>query len=354
MSLHRRIASVIMVVLVCAPAGAQTPTPSPGSAPYEVGGEPAHGARVRPIPVLEGHSYAVPRLVEGLDAADPVLRSRCCFLLGEIGDQQAVVPLVAVLDDPARPVRQFAGIALCRLGDERGLQAAASAQIGPRWWIRFHAATALGVLGSEAALRALSPALIDPDELVRAAAETARSHPGPVPPRGVKYLGPSEAELGDIIYGLANYLIGEGEWWWHAGDYPQILRTIETAVWVDPGWAEGLPMAGYLYWSLGRDTEAISAYRRAVHLHPDSWITNWELGFYYFNAMERYEDAVEPFARARALGCPHAFARMHAHALEHCGRPEESLAVWRELQQDRPDDPVVRMNIRRLEASAGG
>jgi hypothetical protein len=45
---------------------------------------------------------------------------------------------------------------------------------------------------------------------------------------------------------------------------------------------------------------------------------------------------------------------MHAHALEHAGRTHEALAVWRELQAQVPDDPVVRGNIERLESVGGG
>jgi len=43
-----------------------------------------------------------------------------------------------------------------------------------------------------------------------------------------------------------------------------------------------------------------------------------------------------------------------AHALEHAGRVEEALAVWRELAEEEPGNGVVLMNIRRIEALLQG
>ncbi|MGD9498517.1 MAG: HEAT repeat domain-containing protein [Armatimonadota bacterium] len=290
-------------------------------APFVLAGEAIPESRIVPIPVLESHTWALPRLLEGLSSDDALVRARCCFLLGQIADHSALDALAAMLEDPDRDVREFAGMALMRMGDWRGLHAATAAMSGNRWWIRFWAVDAVGRnLWSSA----FAPLLSDPDDLVRALAREAQKRQWQPAAAAVRYSGPQDATLEEITYAFVNYLIGETDWWWHAGDYPQILRTLETAVWLDPSYVEGFANAGYLYWSLGRNTEAVATYLRGVQLNPDSWEAHWELGFYHYNAQKRFEKAIPEFARARALGAPAVPARMHAHAREHAGRPREA------------------------------
>jgi tetratricopeptide (TPR) repeat protein len=346
MKLVPRAAAVSVVVLMIAAAthaSERVPPPDADRAPVAIAGEPMHG-RVEPIGVLAGHVYAITTLVEGLEAERADTRARCCFLLGQIASPDASDALTDALDDPDRTVRMFAGMALARMGDVRGRAAARAAYEGPRWWMRFWAVEALSRLD-----RVPQMALEDPDPLVRQLA-SAGVHGAFGPARAeALYTGPEDAEPGDLIFTMTNYLIGETDWWWHAGHYEQIIRGFETVVWLDPGWLDGLTNAAYLYWSLGRETEAIATYRRAVSMHPDRWESHFELGFYYFNAQKRPADAVEHFARARDLGCPPEKARMYAHALEHSGHPERALEVWRRLLADNPTDGVARQNISRLE-----
>lgn len=342
-------ASALSLMLTFGVALADLPAPpSATEAPEEIAGPPIHGERTRPIPVIEGHIYALPVLLDGLQSDDPAVRARCCFLLGEIADESALPALAAALEDPDRDVRTFAGIALSRMGDERGVAAAASALTGPRWWVRYLAATALGILGTERAIALVAPALRDPDTLVQEAAAYAAEHPGPSEFLQAAYSGPADVDLDDTIFELANYLIAETDWWWHAGDYRQILRANETIRWLDPSWEEGFSLAAYLYWSLGRDTEAIATYHRGLSLHPDSWHLQWELGFYYFNAQKRFQEAIPRFELARELGSPAVESRMHAHALEKAGYLQEALQVWNELREQFGEDGVVTLNIDRL------
>ncbi|MEA3403648.1 MAG: HEAT repeat domain-containing protein [Armatimonadota bacterium] len=356
MSILQRSILVAVAVLTIIPAvadeAAEPPErPDSGRAPFVIAGEPIHGSRVLPIPVLEGHVWAVPRLTEGLDHEDAQVRARCCFLLGQVADRSALDTLAEMLDDPDREVRQFAGVALMRMGDWRGLHAAKSALVGNRWWVRFWAVEAIGRNLWASDIQRLTRN--DSDELVRTLAEEAAERTWEPAEAEVAWELEEELTLDDTIFRLTNYIIAETDWWWHAGEYPQILRCLETAVWLDPTWADGYGNAGYLYWSLDRDREALGAYRRGVQILPDSWETNWELGFYYFNALKQYEDAVPLLGRARELGCPREFARPHAHALEKAGHPREALAVWQQLRARYPDDQVVRVNMERLERSLG-
>lgn len=334
----------VALMIVAVPAFAQM-APAPEEAPSLLAGEALPDCRVLSIPVLAGHCYALPRLLEGLQSPDADVRARCCFLLGQIAAPEARDPLSARLSDADRSVREFAGIALSRMGDMRGAHAAEAAYQGNRWWVRFWAVEALGIVG-------MIPAEVqnDPDPLVgRLAAEAREAQWEPFVAE-VCYSGPADLTLDEVIFGLSSYLIAETDWWWHAGDYPQILRAQETILWLDPQWTEGYGLAGYLYWSLGRNTEAVGTYRRGVAVVPEAWETHFELGFYYYNAWKRYEEAVPHFARARELGAPSAQARLHAHALEHAGHPREALEVWRELLAADPNNGVLRLNIERLEA----
>lgn len=339
------VASSVVPVGVWAAEAVEAPSAS--DAPMVVAGEPVHG-RVQPIDVLAGHVYALPGLIDGLQDESADTRARCAFLLGQIASKDAVDPLAEALEDPDRGVRMFAGMALARMGEFDGLPAARAAYEGNRWWIRFWAIDALARLN-----RVPDMALNDPDPLVRAAAvEGSRGDWGPASAR-VRYIGPDDAPLYDLIFELTNYLVGETDWWWHAGHYEQIIRGNETIVWLDPTYLEGLTNAAYLYWSLERDVEALATYRRAVSMHPDNWQAHFELGFFYFNAQKRYKDAIPEFERARELGCPPTQARMHAHALEQAGHPEKALEVWRVLVEKNPSDGVARQNMQRLDAVVG-
>ena len=211
--------------------------PAPEMAPVLIAGEALPESRVQPIPVLEGHVWAVPRLVEGLDGDDPAVRARCCFLLGQIGDHSVLDALAQRLDDPERDVREFAGMALSRMGDWRGYHATVAAMRGNRWWIRFWAVDAIG---RNVWSTSFAPMLRDPDELVRRLAEEAQQRSWTPAQARVAYAGSAEAGIDETVYFLVNYLIGETDWWWHAGRYEQIIRGNETIVWLDPSWLEGL------------------------------------------------------------------------------------------------------------------
>ena len=346
---HLIVASLIVAASSTASAEPVEP-PEPGVAPVALAGEALPETRVQPIAVLEGHVWAIPRLLEGLGDDDPVVRARCCFLLGQIGDHSVLDALAERLDDSDRDVREFAGMALMRMGDGRGYHATVAAMQGNRWWVRFWAVDAVG---RNLWSTSFAPMLRAPDELVRKLATEAQERTWSPVEAQVAYAGPAEASIDEVIHYFVNYLIGETDWWWHAGDYPQILRGLETAVWLDPSYVEGFSNAAYLYWSLGRNTEAIATYRKNVHLNPDDCDAQWELGFYYFNAQKRYEDAIPLLRRAWELGCRPEDAHVLAHALEHSGRTREALELWREFARTEPDSGVVRLNIERLEALLG-
>ena len=62
-------------------------------------------------------------LLVGLASDNLGLRESCAFMLGEIGSQKAVVPLMAMLHDGVESSRVVAALALTRIGDARGIYA---------------------------------------------------------------------------------------------------------------------------------------------------------------------------------------------------------------------------------------
>lgn len=315
----------------------------------------AHGApqgdlRVRqlPTPVLEGHLYALPALTAALGDSDPAMRARCAFLIGQMACPDSAQALAGLQGDRDRTVRIFAGISLAWLRDERGLPAARAALVGTPWWVRYYAVAALWRLGSERARAAIATAVGDPDELVRRLAQHATEGtlaPSSTTVRPIEAPRPEQA--GEFVFDAANYLVQESDRWFHVGDYEQSLRCTEAALFLDPTYVELFGVAGWLYWSLGRNAEAVGAYRRGVEANPTSWQVFFEFGYHYFN-IGRYQQALPLLARACELGAPPTLAHTYAHALEKAGRLEDSLRQWQHLADLEPTSYVPTRHIDRL------
>jgi HEAT repeat protein len=62
------------------------------------------------------------RCVEGLADNDPAVRAMSAYVLGALGDPEAVAPLLEALGDPVSAVREAAVKSLGRLGDPRALE----------------------------------------------------------------------------------------------------------------------------------------------------------------------------------------------------------------------------------------
>jgi HEAT repeat protein len=67
-----------------------------------------------------GDNAAVPGILPQLQNEDPAVRKTAAYVLGVLGDPQAVRQLQIVLNDPADEVRWNAAMALAQLGDDSG------------------------------------------------------------------------------------------------------------------------------------------------------------------------------------------------------------------------------------------
>jgi len=311
---------VAVVVAACLACQVAASPPDAGAASWELLGW-HDWPRWLPVPVLRGHDYALPVLTDGsLSNADAAVRARCAFLLGQIGSPASASRLALSLQDRDRKVRIFSGIALGLLGDERGLPAARAALVGTRWWVRYYALIALWQIGGDRAEAAIKSALNDQDTLVGAAAKRALSDAPPSLWAKRTACGlDEELSLDEFIFDAANYFVGESDWWYHHGEYEQLLRCQEVAVFLDPTFVEMFEVNGWLYWSMERNTEATGAYRRGIEANPESWEAAFALGFHYFN-LGAYGKALVYLARAQELGAPPTQLHTYAHALEKAGR----------------------------------
>jgi HEAT repeat protein len=105
--------------------------------------------------------------VRALEAGLPELRMAAANALGEIGDADALEPLVERFGDPDPRVRARAARACGAIGDPRATEPLTDLLSDPSAGVRREAADALGRIGSRAALQALLELYDDDSEPVR-------------------------------------------------------------------------------------------------------------------------------------------------------------------------------------------
>ena len=336
---------------------------APGPAPAEVEHH-HHGADLEelawrpyrptwaPLPLLRGEVEMTPFLHELLRSKDAVVRARAALLLGQIASPDSVEPLRRSLYDHDRTARVHAGIALACIGEERGVPACSAALRSEAPWVRFYAAYGLWRVDTDRARAVLRGSLHGQGELVRTAIEGALNTPVVAPPPVTPLprdaaVGPPP-ELQDLWEQAADVFVRESDWWWHKGDYEQVIRASHVSMFLDPRYVDTHTVVAWLQWSLGRNTEAIGTLHRAVRIAPDDPESHFGLGHHYFN-LKRYTLAEEPLRRAVELGGDHLAQRAYAHCLERLGKVHAARDRWAALLEDRPDDGSVIRNYERLQ-----
>ena len=146
---------------------------------------------------------AVAEQIAALNDEDWAIREEAAMMLGTLRDPRAVVPLVSVLrdgdravrdaaigallaigepavttlgaclSDPTLTVQELASSVLARIADARVLTPLITALASPDWIVRMHAAKALGRIKDAEAVRPLVPLLQDKVKAVREETSTA-------------------------------------------------------------------------------------------------------------------------------------------------------------------------------------
>lgn len=303
-----------------------------------------------PLELAWGQTQARDKLVQILQGPAPLERSRAALALALTGCDQARDTLAESLEDPVAQVRAFSAIALCYLGDARGEQEARIAlRQGPPWQ-RYYALVGLWRLDSADTRRYIRNSQADQDpfltETIVAALQSTPWHPANV-------LQPAATErfpltTRDLWEDLADTMVFASDYWWHRGNYDQVCRLLETALFFSPHRVDLYDNIGWLQWSLGRDERALAVLERGIEVNPDSWMAHFNLGYHYFNT-KRFAEAL-PYLEYAAAQVEDWWVPLHiyAHALERMDRLPDALAVWEETLKRFPEDKPGQMNLQRV------
>lgn len=295
----------------------------------------------------------VPLLHELLQSPDADTRARSALVLGQIACPSSLDPLAAGLEDPARTVRVQCGIALGCMGDPRGTATCSYALISDPTWIRFYAIYGLWSINTDRAKTALRTRQVSQTgfiaEVLRSALQTPYVAPEPVPPLSPRATTEPRPSLQQLWEQAADVFVNESDWWFHGGDYDQVIRASEPSILLDPEYVETYSVVAWLQWSMGNDATAIRTLRRGVAAAAANPEAHFNLGYHYFNT-KRYTQALPSLERAVKLGGDMISRRTYAHCLERLGRLRESLDCWESILKTDPTDGVANLNRDRVKA----
>lgn len=85
-------------------------------------------------------------------------------------------------------------------------------------------------------------------------------------------------------------------------NYPLAVEAAERVVAASPNFAPGYRVLGYAYFNTGRQSQALTAYRKAVEIDPGYGEAHYALAFMY--AMGDLASGREHFRKAMELGIP--------------------------------------------------
>ncbi len=150
----------------------------------------------------------------------------------------------------------------------------------------------------------------------------------------------------------------------HAGDYERAVGLHKAIVALDPTDTESFSVAAWLLWSLEKKDEALAHIERGLKANPTSW-EMWDAAGQHYDLQKRatpalsaqakdaFVNAVKFMPKDADKGEAQMLRRRLAHAAEKAGDTDLSLATWRDLVRDYPDDVVNKNNQERVEKLAG-
>jgi hypothetical protein len=115
----------------------------------------------------------VPAYIQLLRNGGLLERIRSAEFLGEIGEEQGVLPLIDALRDSSMTVQYVAAKSLGMLADKRAVDPLIRALKSEDKWVRLGAVHALGLIGDKKAVDTIIPLLDDPHHDLRAHAAWA-------------------------------------------------------------------------------------------------------------------------------------------------------------------------------------
>ncbi len=122
---------------------------------------------IEALGVLGKSERSVDALIAALQDPNHIVRWNAALALGEAGDERVTLPLLEILEDESKDVREMAEWALVELSGKIVPSLIEILTQHPDWWIRREAARILGLIGDERATEPLLQALSDRSERIR-------------------------------------------------------------------------------------------------------------------------------------------------------------------------------------------
>ncbi|MFQ6125485.1 MAG: HEAT repeat domain-containing protein [Candidatus Heimdallarchaeota archaeon] len=122
---------------------------------------------IEALGVLAESERSVDALIAALRDPNHIVRWNAALTLGEAGDERATLPLLEILEDESKDVREIAEWALVELGEKIVPSLIEVLTQHHDWWIQRDAARILGLIGDERATEPLLQALSDRSERIR-------------------------------------------------------------------------------------------------------------------------------------------------------------------------------------------
>lgn len=137
----------------------------------------------------------------------------------------------------------------------------------------------------------------------------------------------------------------EGVQAFKSGNYSAAAKEFQAVVESSPEYAAGHFMLGQALAQLNRDQDALTAFRKAYDLNPNSVEFQFALANAYLTS-KRYGDAAQLYERIDASGLPGqhraAYQKNKAIAFEKSGRGDEAMAALRARARSAPNDADVQ------------
>ena len=301
-----------------------------------------------PVCLLRGQHRLIDVMADRLMDGASQDRQRAAFALGQIGGVAVEHVLFEALQDSDRQVRLHVALALAQCGRKEGYPGAAAAFYAGPEWVKYYAIYGMCRADRAACLRLLQQHPVSGSPFLSRIISQAQQYPPADWPPREPYGGLLEwCDWQLALEFAAEAMVAEADIWFHAGDYEQVIRCNEAALFLQPSWVDVYSNSGWLLWSMNRHGAAVEVYRKAIQANPDSWEAHFELGYYYL-LQGHARLAIQYLKRAVDLDAPPIRARSYAHALERSGRLEEARDFWRQLEAV-DDSGVVTNNLQRLE-----
>lgn len=157
-----------------------------------------------------------------------------------------------------------------------------------------------------------------------------------------------------------DYLWRKSDQAYEVGDYERAIGFHKQIVALDPHDVESFGVAAWLMWSLGQKDEALAHIERGVKANPNDWKMWATAGQQYdlqkpkmpelaVKAKTAYVRAVELLPKNSGRREAQMLRRSLAHAARKADDLELSVATWRKLVADFPDEDINKQNLARVE-----